>query len=122
MSHIQSQADSGKLDSLKLSDDYSFDSTAKLVTVNNTDIKSIVSVFNVTTGSTVFIAGNETYTGTMFRKEITFDVSSSGMSNTDELYILYSPILDIDLGSQLDIIIEKLDTTNEILNNIYNPQ
>lgn len=122
MSHILQQEGAGQLDNLKISQDYIFIATSKLIRANDIDVKIIVSVFNVTTGTTVFIAGSETYTGNTNQNEVVFDVSSSGMLDSDKLYIIYQSDKTLNTDSLLQNILDELKANNKILTKIQNPE
>ena len=122
MSHILSQEQGGQLDGLKISVDYVFKATDRLVTLNDTDVKGVVSIFNATTNNMVFIASSETLTGSMHGKSIVFDISSSGMSDSDELYIAYESDDTVNIEGLLVGIIDELKINNKLLKKIYNPK
>ncbi len=122
MSHILQQEGAGQLDGLKVSVNYTLNASNKLVSVNDIDVKSIVSVFNLTTNTTVFIIGSETYTGNPNRNEVVFDVSASGMTDGDKLHIVYKSDITSSTDILLQNIVNELEINNKILKKIYNPE
>lgn len=119
MSHILDKSQSGQLDGLKIATKYDFNSASSLICAKNDDFDSFVSVFNVTTGHLLFKIGDENYSGTTHRSELNFNILVSGMSNSDDLHIVYKPVVHNNTESLLERIIDELKNTNKILNKIY---
>ena len=78
----------------KVIENYTFDALAKTITFDDylstgIDIERVMLVTNATTGQIVFTFGDEDLMGTVTDNVLTLATSTSGMSDTDKLFIVY---------------------------------
>ena len=108
-----------KLDSLKQSENYTYYSTSSTIVVNDSDFKTVVSVYNVTINKMMFILGDESLSGTFRNNELTLNNTFTGVNDNDNLLILYKPVELETIDDLLREIKEELIKLNKVTNKIY---
>jgi hypothetical protein len=109
------------LDGLKRSKNYQYDSTNKKVNVNDVDFKEIVSIYNITVNKMLYLVGDESRSGAINGNIITYNNNVSGVSDVDDLYILYKP-KEIEKNDFFDESLKELQIISKYLKKIYNPE
>jgi len=77
------------LANIKQAESYEFDTVNEKVTVLETDVNIVYSVYNVTVNKFIYIMNSEAYAGTIKDCCVFYTSTESGMSNDDELLVLY---------------------------------
>jgi hypothetical protein len=104
---------------LKQSDDYSYNSSTKQIVINDIDFKTVVSIYNVTVNKTLYILGDEGYSGSTTTNEVSYTNTVSNVSDGDTLYILYKPKETSNVSNDIASIKQQLKKLNKITNKIY---
>lgn len=113
------------LDGLKQSIDYDYDSSNRKVTINDGEYLSLVSVYNVAANKMVYSVGNEDLSGTVSDNNLIYTNVVSGVSDTDELYILYKPkevSENLDTLRELEKTNVNLKINNQLLSNAFDDE
>jgi hypothetical protein len=118
MTYLPQKLDTPKFSNLKKSNNYRYDSSNKIVFVDDNDFNNIVSVYNSTLNKMLFILNDEILTGTIKNNSIAYDLDVSGAGDNDDLVILYNP-LDKQEDNILKEIKQELKKLNKVINKIY---
>ena len=110
------------LDDLKKSKLYSYDSSNRLVTINDSNFQTIVSVYNETINKVLYVLGDEDKNGTINNNTLVYSNTVSGVSDSDILVILFKANdteSNSDIVKQLELLIVGTKITNKILSDSY---
>ena len=90
----------------KVSKNYTFNTTTKVVTVADFDFKEFLYIVNLNTNTAIYNATDEFLTGAIQGNTVRVDADLSGMKDGDRLLILYN---SIDTNEETTALIEILD-------------
>ena len=110
------------LDDLKKSKLYSYDSSNRLVTINDSNFSTIVSVYNETINKVLYVLGDEDKNGTINNNTLVYSNTVSGVDDSDILVILFKANdteSNSDIVKQLELLIVGTKITNKILSDSY---
>ena len=110
------------LDDLKKSKLYSYDSSSRLVTINDSNFQTIVSVYNETINKVLYVLGDEDKNGTINNNTLVYSNTVSGVDDSDILVILFKANdteSNSDIVKQLELLIVGTKITNKILSDSY---
>lgn len=121
MSHIVSDSNIIITGNTRVSNNYSFNASTKLVTVNDKDFNKVVSIINQETNDVLYNIGDPSLSGTIYNTEVLLDFDTTSMDDSDTLFILYEAIVVDNIERLLQKQIDNQKQIIKLLSKIYNP-
>ena len=110
------------LDGLTKSTTYIYDAANRIITVNDSNFQTVVSIYNETINKVLYILGNEDKSGVANNNTLLYSNTFSGVSNSDILVILFKAKdteANNDIIKQLERVVNSTKITNKILSDSY---
>lgn len=108
-----------RLKNQRISSDYLFDASAKIITINDSDFKTCLYAVNVSDGVVIYNPTLPGYTGKTIANTVQLEFDTTAMNDSDELLVVYESNLDDDVYSALLSVASELREQTRILKKIY---
>jgi len=108
--------DSIQLSTTKISEDYDFAPSKSAIVINDSDFKRVLYIVNTTDNIVIYNIAQVGLGGTAYKCEVVFDFDVSGMTDTDDLLILYEAEKEVsNLESKVADLVTEQKLTNKYL-------